>query len=188
MSRRTGGKTKPISVVINTILILFFIFIVILVIRQSVRKAQEGVHYYEGYAYEILEAGIVLNSYEGTEANLVIPMEIKGNKVTSIAQGCFSSNLTLEKVTVPGTIRGVGIDSFKGCINLKEVVMEEGVEMIASYAFRNCKALETVTLPRTMESIGMGAFEDASDFTLRGYEGTASQTFAEKNEIRFEAR
>lgn len=188
MSRRTGGKTKPVSVVINVVLVLFFVFIVILVIRQSFQKAKEGVHYYEGYAYEVLESGIVLNSYEGTETDLVIPTEIKGNKVTSIAQGCFSSNLTLEKVTVPGTIRGVGIDSFKGCINLKEVVMEEGVEMIASYAFQNCKSLETVTLPKTMESIGMGAFEDAGDFTLQGYEGTASQTFAKENEIRFEAR
>ncbi len=188
MNKKGKKKIRPVTIVINVCLAVFFLFIIVLIIQRNIHESEKGEKYYEGYYYEILENGIVINSYEGTETEVEIPAEINGKNVTSIAQNCFSGNVSLEKVRIPGTVRGIGLGSFKGCIHLKEVVMEEGVEMIASYAFQNCKALETVDLPKSMDSIGLGAFEDAAAFTLKGYEGTASQTYAEENNIAFEKK
>ena len=179
-------KIKPISIVIDAVLVVFFICIIVLVVRHEQKEDEEGEQLYGAFHYEELETGIVLTEYLGSEAEPKIPQEIEGVKVTSIAQNCFSGNIYIENITIPSTIWGVGIGSFKGCIKLREVVFEDGVEMIASYAFQNCKALETVVIPASVETIGMEAFSYTAEFTILGEEGSEAESYAEKNGITFE--
>ena len=179
-------KIKPITIVLDVALVVFFICIVVLMVRHEKKADEEGEQLYGAFHYEELETGIVLTEYLGSEAEPKIPQEIEGVKVTSIAQNCFNGNIYVEKITIPSTIWGVGIGSFKGCIKLKEVVFEDGVEMIASYAFQNCKSLEIVVIPASVETIGMEAFSYAAEFTIVGEEGSEAESFAEKNGIAFE--
>lgn len=179
-------KIKPITIVVDVALVVFFICIVVLMVKHEKKADEEGEKLYGAFHYEELETGIVLTEYLGSEAEPEIPREIEGVKVASIAQNCFNGNIYMEKITIPNTIWGVGVSSFKGCIKLKEVVFEDGVEMIASYAFQNCKSLETVVIPASVETIGMEAFSYAADFTIVGEEGSEAESFAEKNGIAFE--
>ena len=179
-------KMKPITIVIDAALVVFFICIVVLMVRHEKKADEEGEKLYGAFHYEELESGIVLTEYLGSEAEPKIPREIEGVKVTSIAQDCFNGNVYIENITIPNTIWGIGVGSFKGCIKLREVVFEDGVEMIASYAFQNCKSLETVVIPASVETIGMEAFSYAAEFTIVGEEGSEAESFAEKNDIAFE--
>lgn len=49
---------------------------------------------------------------------------------------------------------------FKDCINLKEVVFEEGsrLKKIGKYAFSGCSNLRNIRLPEGLEHIGNGCF------------------------------
>lgn len=185
---KSRKKLKPISIVIDVILILFFIFLVVLVVKHNKKEEAESEKIYGAYHYEVMDTGVVLTEYLGSEAEPEIPEEIEGQKVVSIAQNCFSGNTYIQKITIPNSIWGIGIGAFKGCINLRNVEIEDGVEMIASYAFQNCKALEVFVIPESVETIGMEAFSDAADFTIVGEEGSTAESYALENGITFEKR
>ncbi|MBO5302700.1 MAG: leucine-rich repeat domain-containing protein [Lachnospiraceae bacterium] len=67
---------------------------------------------------------------------LVIPSEIKGNKVTSIGFHAFESYENLVSVTIPDTVTFIG----------------DG-------AFANCEKLVNISIPESVIDIGTGAFE-----------------------------
>lgn len=184
---KTKKNIKPVTVIIDSILIIFFIFIVVLVVRHEKNEEDTSEKLYGAFHYEKLETGIVLTEYLGSETEPEIPREIDGEKVISIAQGCFKGNIYIEKITIPGNIWGIGIGAFKGCIKLKEVKIESGVQRLASYAFQNCKALEFIVIPASVETIGLEAFSYAADFTIVGEEGSTAERFAADNNIKFEA-
>ena len=52
----------------------------------------------------------------------------------------------------------VDYEAFKDCRQLKELVLNEGLQKIWGYAFYNCRSLESITLPSTVTSIVDGAF------------------------------
>lgn len=79
--------------------------------------------------------------------------------VTAIAsQGFASTNIT--KITIPKSVKSVGISAFMYCTNLKEVVFEEGseVEAIMNGTFAACENLESVNIPQTVKLIYPMAF------------------------------
>jgi hypothetical protein len=181
-------KIKPVSIVIDLLIVAFFAGILFLIVKRNTQDAQDSEQLYGAFHYEVLDSGVVLTEYLGSETEPEIPEEIEGQTVNSIAQNCFKGNTYIEKITIPSNIWGIGIGAFKGCINLKTVVLEDGVEMIASYAFQNCKGLEAVVIPDSVETIGMCAFQDASEFTIVGTEGSTAQAYAQENEITFEIK
>lgn len=73
----------------------------------------------------------------------------------------------MESVTIPGTIvingvtytvKEIGAYAFEGCKNLKSLVVQDGVEIIAERAFSNCSILTSIQLPTSLRSIGQWAF------------------------------
>ena len=98
----------------------------------------------------------------------------------------FSSNYSLESVTLPSTLKGGMIDDFRNCIKLVEVDIPYGVTSITNSfrdctglervsipasvttitgAFYNCKSLKTVSLPEGVQTIGREAFGGCSALT-----------------------
>lgn len=69
----------------------------------------------------------------------------------------------MEYVEVPGSCKVLGSESFAFCSNLREVVLQDGVEVIEKSAFvaagRKGEALKVV-LPDSVRAIGSGAFRD----------------------------
>ena len=49
-------------------------------------------------------------------------------------------------------------NAFKGCANLKSVVVPSGVTHIGNMAFQSCSGLTSITMPNTLKSIGQQAF------------------------------
>lgn len=134
--------------------------------------------YNEGYAVRYYTYGILKKDKE-----LVIPSHYKGKQVISIRGDVFENSNTLEKVTLPETIKEIRGGAFKncrnlltinipskiteirgntfeGCSNMYEIVIPEGVTRIGGSAFRNCTNLTKVTIPRTVTEIGSSAFRN----------------------------
>ena len=60
------------------------------------------------------------------------------------------------------SVKEVGVRMFKECSQLKEVVLNEGLQKIGVQLFYHCKSLESITLPSTLIEIGSYAFAGCS--------------------------
>ncbi|RBI46852.1 hypothetical protein DRW55_01290 [Metamycoplasma hominis] len=63
----------------------------------------------------------------------------------------------MESITIPGSIKEIGGYAFSCCKNLKEVILNEGLEKIGAGAF-NYTNIESITIPGSVKEIGESAF------------------------------
>lgn len=84
---------------------------------------------------------------------LVLP-----DTVTTIQRQAFSACSALESVTLPKRLETLAAGAFDGCSALKEVIVPAGITELPQATFYECTALEKVTLPEGLEIIGSEAF------------------------------
>lgn len=94
-----------------------------------------GYYYNTGY-YGVSEDKIL--SYE----NIIIPAEVNGTKITNI-----------------------GKEALLKSINLKSVIISNGIEVISYEAFSECKNLTSITIPASVKSINYRAFQFCYNLT-----------------------
>ena len=70
---------------------------------------------------ESIPGEIRILSYTGTQEHLIIPAEIQGMPVTSIANGAFAENLTLKTLIIPDSVTRIDEGILKGCENLNSL-------------------------------------------------------------------
>lgn len=75
--------------------------------------------------------------------------------ISSISDRCFSSNTTITKVDIPGSIKSIGMSCFYNCTNLKEAILGDGVETLGESAFEGCSSLESLYISNTLASCGL---------------------------------
>ena len=73
--------------------------------------------------------------------------EYNDDRITSLRQYAFRSNIGLQKVNLP-SLTGVNTRAFYGCTNLEEVDIGGG-STISSNAFQNCSKLKTLIIRST---------------------------------------
>ena len=78
--------------------------------------------------------------------------------ILSIGSSAFQSNVNLQYVEFPRTLRLIGVDAFRGCTALEEVYLPEGLQTIQKGAFRDCSELRSIIIPRSTRTIGRGVF------------------------------
>jgi hypothetical protein len=123
-------------------------------------------------------------------ADITIP-----NSVTRIAQSAFAKCQSLVNVTIPDSVTIIDSYAFENCQSLENVTIPDSVTSISHYAFAGCQNLAGVTIPNSVTSIDRGAFgyynynygpyQKMDDFTIKGYKGTAAETYASENGFEF---
>lgn len=101
-------------------------------------------------------------------ANKITGVEIP-DSVTLISDYAFQYCKSLTKIEIPGTVKKIGNwwgnvngQIFNGCSNLKEVILEEGIEEISGRAFDSCSKVKEWKLPKSLKRIGPCAFTNIS--------------------------
>ena len=86
--------------------------------------------------------------------------------VTGIAAYFFKSagagESKLTSVTIPSTVKTIGMQAFYLCDSLPSIVLPEGVETIGKEAFRLTTGLANITFPKSLKSVGELAFRDSN--------------------------
>ena len=82
--------------------------------------------------------------------NLIIKA---GEAEMTIGDWAFANGV-FEKLTIPGRVKTVETAAFGGNNNLKEVVVDEGVETLGTQVFTSCSSLAKVSLPSTLKNLG----------------------------------
>ncbi|MBQ3163842.1 MAG: leucine-rich repeat domain-containing protein [Lachnospiraceae bacterium] len=101
--------------------------------------------------------------------------------ISKIGGGAFC-RLNITTLTVPGSLKVIEEQTFESCEQLKEVIIEDGVEVIEK-AFKYCIALEKVTIPSSVTEIEPNAFKGCKQVTIIAEAGSYAETFANEKGI-----
>lgn len=130
------------------------------------------------YDYSEELEGNIIRRYLGEDDNVIVPEEIGGSPVKSIAltdndrikdvslpegivrlePNAFSGCTSLEYIYLPGSLEELGsMNCFFGCL-FDAIVIPEGIEKVPYQCFADCKKLKDVSLPSTLTEIEELAF------------------------------
>ena len=91
--------------------------------------------------------------------DLIIP-----SGITAIHDNAFFGS-KIKSVTIPDSVKSIGLTAFSECPSLTDVTIGEGVTTIGEQAFRLCPSLTNVTLPDSLTEIGKEAFWRCGELT-----------------------
>ena len=77
-----------------------------------------------------------------------------------IGKNAFDAT-AIEKIEIPANIEVIEESTFRGCSELKEVVLNEGLKIIKDNSFSGCRSLKSINLPSSLEVIKSYAFSNA---------------------------
>jgi hypothetical protein len=125
---------------------------------------------YGGHTYIVNDDGtatITGSSGTGTENinTMSIPATIAGLVVTGIGDEAFYGTRSLVKLTLPGSLKTIGMGSFAGCYGLKILELPDKLESIGDGAFASCVGLTEIKIPDSVTEVGAYAFTGCTAVT-----------------------
>lgn len=110
------------------------------------------------FTWSALDDGeIQIEGYYGSDPDVLIPSEINGAEVVSIAPYAFYRNETIHKVALSEGIREIGERAFWGS-SIHEIVFGGAAPVLGVYAFADCDVLERITVPDGVALLPEGLF------------------------------
>lgn len=82
--------------------------------------------------------------------------------VSEIAEFAFFSCFNLLEVTIPQSVKSIGISAFQYCAVLQKVSLQYGLQTIGEYAFNECTALTEISIPFGVTALANSTFEGCS--------------------------
>ena len=104
--------------------------------------------------------GYVVNSYKGTDSNVIIPSFYKGLPVTEVGTFAFSNDFcekSLNSVIISENVTKIGNGAFTYCFELTEAELPSTLLEIEIEAF-SYTAITEINLPQGLAKIGQKAF------------------------------
>ena len=120
-------------------------------------------------------------------SRLVIPAELDGHPVTSVADFAFQHWTSLESVVLPDTVTAIGNSAFAYCDLLESINFPEGLQTIGDEAFFSSN-LQAVTVPDSVTSIGWYAFMLNPDVSFEISQNKDLIRYCRENGIPFTIR
>ena len=96
---------------------------------------------------------------------IVIPYEIDGMAVKSIAKLGFTQSSNLTSVIIPNSITSVGMNAFVLCSSLTSVTIPNSITAMGMGMFNQCSSLASVIIPDSVTEIKTNALTDCSNLT-----------------------
>lgn len=88
------------------------------------------------FSYILNDSNATIVKYMGSSANITIPSELQGHKVTKIGEYAFNSDI--ESIIISEGIQEIDWFAFAGCTRLYEIYIPLSVTMINYGAFDYC--------------------------------------------------
>lgn len=103
----------------------------------------------------IIRSEVVAESITQTLRGSVEEITLE-NTVREFEDEAFTNFKGLKHIVVRA--KSIGDETFKGCSDLTDLILSEGLESIGTSAFYNCSSLLKVDIPKSVKSIGGSAF------------------------------
>lgn len=144
----------------------FFSLVVVLLLAISTEaKAATYQSSDADYEYEADGSGVRIVKYTGVTLQqvtepvyaVIVPNQIDGRAVKSIAPYAFAEQKHISEFVLPQTVTSIGDHAFYNCQELTKLTLPNALTKIGSYAFYNTK-LTTINIPKKVAKIGNYAF------------------------------
>lgn len=132
------------------------------------------------YLYEI-EIDEVTITAGGNLNDIIIPNYVEDYPITKIAIKSFFLNPYYMSITLPETLVTIEKEAVLSCENIKEITIPRNVQNIGEHAL----GYEMKLVPVCGSSETYIAFYRMDDFIIKGYKGTAAETYALQNRFTF---
>lgn len=133
-----------------------------------------------GMGYDGVQV-ILINDYKGKAKNLTIPTDIEDFPIYAVYISTSNPNVeqvfvpegvvnvsfkfpNLRAVSLPSTLKNISEGSFKGCRNLKSILIPSGVTFISNELFMDT-SFQSFSIPSFITSLGTNAFRDCKNLT-----------------------
>lgn len=80
--------------------------------------------------------------------------------ITKLGIDCFKDCRFLQDIVIPDSVMYLTEHNFDGCISLRGIRIPNSVVSIGSHCFRGCKSLESIELPNSVRVLGFGCFSE----------------------------
>ena len=99
----------------------------------------------EVYAYTMDADGVTITGRGTvTGSRLVIPSEIEGAAVVSIAANAFRGDTKINSVSIPARVESIGESAFETCVCLSSIVIPASVQTLGGNVFFGCSGLKYI--------------------------------------------
>ncbi|MBR5372912.1 MAG: leucine-rich repeat domain-containing protein, partial [Oscillospiraceae bacterium] len=108
---------------------------------------------------------VTITGCDKSVTEIDIPAKIDGLPVTCISMlqnYAFLECRKLTSVTIPDSVKCIGMHAFHGCTSLESINIPDSVTVIDTAAFYGCTSLESVTIPDGVTIIGDSAFSSCT--------------------------
>ena len=93
---------------------------------------------------QLSDGSYAVSGYGGSSAEVVIASVWRGQPVTAIGDGAFSSCAGLTSVAIPNNVANIGDCAFADCSGLTSITIPDGVKSIGDRAFSGCTGLTEI--------------------------------------------
>lgn len=108
------------------------------------------------------------------------------SEVVNIGASAFAHCTSLKSIVIPESVEfGIDDSAFLNCTSLQKVTVNGNIQQIGSAVFMNCENLKSVNIPKSVGYIGADAFEFCEKLTIKCYENSYAQYYAEENGIKY---
>lgn len=122
----------------------------------------------ELWTYTIIDKGIEVLRYNGSNTDIMIPSVIDGKNVVSL-DSTFDGFYELKRAVIPDGITSIE-GAFYGCEGLEHVVLPESI-VDMTYAFNSCNSLRNLEIPSGVQNFSW-AFQGTSLESITFPQGT----------------
>ena len=92
-------------------------------------------------------------------------IDLSEANIFMIGEEAFNGGLNLKKILLPNGITAIGKSAFGGCNNLESINIPNKVTGLGAYAFAECYKLQSINIPENVTLISDGCFADCQSLT-----------------------
>ena len=128
----------------------------------KVHRGESEIVNQDGYLFYTHDGVNYMLGYVGPATKLVLPQDYNG-KEYQIYEYAFFRCMSLESITIPSGVTGIGFYAFEGCTSLKSITIPDSMTSITGGAFSGCTSLTSITIPDSVTDIGDDAFSGCTN-------------------------
>jgi len=117
------------------------------------------------WEYTLSLGKATITKYNGIETQIIIPAEIEGYMVTSLADSCLRNQDKITSITIPDSVTSISSYAFYGCTSLTSITIPDSVTSIGINLLNGCTSLTSASISNSVKNLKESIFYGCTSLT-----------------------